>query len=104
MKPSERAVRSTPVPLLSIALRAARTRSTESEYSNKGSAGLPVESSIDSPATPVATAAPTLAATASGSTAKPPSKSPFTGISTLELIPLKCASASSLLTPLSGRH
>ena len=44
--------------------------------------GSPVESSIESPATPVAVAAETFTATAAGSIANPPSKSAFTGTST----------------------
>ena len=54
MNPSDRPVSRTPVPLASIAARAARMRSTASANSNSGRDGSPVESSIDSPATPVA--------------------------------------------------
>ncbi len=53
MKPSERAVSSTPVPLASMARRAARTRSTARSRSKSGASGSPVESSIDNPAMPV---------------------------------------------------
>ncbi len=63
----------------------------------------PVLSSIDSPWMPVFVAAETLAATCSGSTAKPPSKSPFTGRSVLAAIVWKCRSASSRDTRLSAR-
>jgi hypothetical protein len=41
-----------------------------------------VESSIERPAIPVAAASDTFALTSSGSTAKPPAKSAFTGTST----------------------
>ena len=67
--PSERPVSTTPVPVSSIAARAARTRSTASSSENSGSAASPVESSIDSPAIPVAAARFTFAPTCSGSTA-----------------------------------
>ena len=79
MNPSDRAVSRTPVPLSSMARRAARIRSTASVKSNSGFAASPVESSIERPATPVAVAAATLAATSSGAIAKPPSKSALTG-------------------------
>ena len=94
MNPSERPVRRMPVPLSSIALRAARTRSTASSNSNRGLAGSPVESSIEIPEMPVAVAADTLAATRSGSTAKPPSKSALTGTFTPSAMDRMCASAS----------
>ena len=55
-----------PVPLSSIARRAAWIRSTASEKSKSGLDASPVESSIESPAIPVAVAAATLAPTASG--------------------------------------
>ena len=67
--PSERPVSTTRLPVSSIAARAARTRSTASSSGRSGSASSPVESSIDSPATPVATARLTFAPTWSGSTA-----------------------------------
>ena len=83
MKPSDRPVSSTPVPLASMARRAARIRSTASGKSKSRFAGSPVESSIEIPASPVPTARATLAPTSSGSVAKPPRKSPFTGTGTL---------------------
>ncbi len=103
MKPSDRPVSSTPVPLASIARRAARTRSTASAKSNSGASASPVESSIEIPAIPVVTARATLAATPSGSSAKPPSKSALIGRSTAAAIAFRCARASSTDTPLSGR-
>ena len=54
--PSERPVSTTPVPLSSIACRAARIRSTASSKSKSGSFGSPEESSIESPAIPVSAA------------------------------------------------
>ena len=63
---------------------------------------VPVESSIESPAIPVATAAVTLAATSPGSTAKPPSKSAFTGSVTADATARRWASASSRVTWLSA--
>jgi hypothetical protein len=59
MKPSDRPVRRMPVPLSSIARRAARIRSTESVKSKSGSDASPVESSIESPAIPVEVAVET---------------------------------------------
>jgi len=56
----------------------------------QGLAASPVESSIDSPATPVATASLTLSATAAGSTPNPFSKSAFTGRSVAATISRKC--------------
>ena len=64
---------------------------------------LPVESSIEMPAMPVATALATLVATPSGATAKPPSKSALTGMATAAATWVRCPSASSSETPLSGR-
>lgn len=76
-------MRSTSVPLLSIACRAARMRSTARWKGYSGSERSSVESSIERPAIPVFVARDTLAATAAGSIAKPPSKSALTGRSTL---------------------
>jgi hypothetical protein len=56
---------------------------------------MPAESSIDNPAIPVAAASATFFATSSGAVAKPPSKSAFTGSSTVDARVLKWASASS---------
>jgi len=89
MKPSDRPVSRTPVPLASIARRAALTRSTARVRSNKGCEASPVESSIESPAIPVAVAAATLAPTSAGSVAKPPSKSALTGTVTPSAIDRK---------------
>src|SRR5207249_11204918 len=69
----------------------------------RGCDASPVESSIESPATPVPAASATLAPTSAGSVAKPPSKSALTGSSTPPAIARKCASASSSDTPLSAR-
>ena len=55
----------------------------------------PVESSIESPAMPVAAARATLSATPSGAIPKPPSKSALIGTSTLWPIARRCATASS---------
>src|SRR5216110_1989191 len=63
MKPSDRAVSTTPVLVASIARRAARIRSTDSVKSNSGFDASPVESSIERPAMPVAVAAVTFVAT-----------------------------------------
>ncbi len=82
------------MPLSSIALRAARTRSTASANSKSGAAASPVESSIERPAIPVAVAAVTLAATSAGATANPPSRSALTGTVTPLAIAWTCASAS----------
>jgi hypothetical protein len=57
-----------------------------------------VKSSIDRPATPVATHNLTLAATASGSTAKPPSKSAFTGTSAASAMSRQWVSTMSSVT------
>jgi hypothetical protein len=103
MNPSERPVRRMPVPLSSIACRVAWIRSTASVNSNRGSNASPVESSIESPAIPVAVAAATLARTAVGTIAKPPSKSALTGTSTPWTIDRKWVKACSSDTPLAGR-
>jgi hypothetical protein len=66
----------------SIASRAARTRSIAIGSSYRGDAGSPVASSIDRPATPVATHRATLSATSSGSSPYPDMKSALTGRST----------------------
>ena len=58
---------------------------------------------MERPAIPVATARVTLAATCSGSTAYPPSKSAVTGTSTAPAMSRRCASASSRVTFVSGR-
>ena len=58
-----------PVPLSSIACRAALIRSTARSKSKSGSSGSPEESSIESPAIPVSAASFTFAATPAGSTA-----------------------------------
>jgi hypothetical protein len=86
-----------------MARRAARMRSTASGKSWSGCDASPVESSIESPAIPVSAARATLAATPSGSTAKPPSKSALIGRSTASLSARKCASAWSSGTWLSRR-
>ena len=54
------------MPLASIASRAARTRSTARSKSNSGSSASPEESSIESPAIPVAAASVTFSATRGG--------------------------------------
>jgi hypothetical protein len=90
-------------PAPSMARRAARMRSTARATSYSGREASPVESSIDNAATPVSTARRTLSATPSGSAAKPPSKSAFTGRSVASTISRKCASAISRVMPLSGR-
>src|SRR5258705_9203619 len=82
---------------------AARTRSTASLSSWSGSAFLPVESSIDRPATPVVAAFATLTPTLSASAAKPSSKSALTGTSTHPAIVRRCASATSIEMSLSRR-
>ena len=82
MKPSERAVSTTPVPLGIDRPPRCRMRSTESAKSTSGRSRSPVESSIDSPATPVVDAAGDVGRDAFGSTAKPPSKSALTGSAT----------------------
>src|ERR1019366_2924625 len=81
IKPSVRAVNTTSPPALSIAARAAFTRASARSKSYSGRAGSPVESSIDSPATPVAMQRVTFSAMRSGSSAKPPSKSVLSGTS-----------------------
>ena len=68
------------------ACRAALIRAIARFRSNSGLVLSPVESSIDRPASPVLTARATFSAISSGSTAKPPSKSALTGMSTAELI------------------
>ena len=73
----------TGLPVASMAWRAARMRSTAKENSKRGSAGSPVESSIERPAMPVAVAAVTFDGNgARVRSANPPSKSAFTGMST----------------------
>jgi hypothetical protein len=86
-----------------MAPRAARRRSTASSSVNKGRAASPVESSIDRPATPVATARRTLSATPAASGAKPFSKSALMGTSTAATISCRWASAMSRVMPLSAR-
>src|SRR5688500_18840835 len=103
MNPSDRPVSRTPLPESSSARRAARTRSTARSSSNSGREGSPVESSIESPAMPVSAASATFSATFAGSTAKPPSKSAFTGTVTADAMARRCASTSSTVTPLSAR-
>ena len=58
-----------------------------------GSASSPVESSIDRPGIPVATASFTFSLTCSGSTAKPPWKSALTGTATASATSRRCSSA-----------
>src|ERR1700722_14596069 len=100
-KPSQRPVRRTPLPSASIAERAALMRSMADARSYSGLVASPVESSIDNPATPVLTAAATLAATFSGLWAKPPSKSALTGRSTASQSAVRCCNTSSSVTRLS---
>ena len=90
-KHSARATRSTPVPDRSIASRAAPTRSTARDRSYRGAAGSPAASSIESPATPVATHRMTLSATSEGSRSYPDEKSALTGTSTAVAISPMCA-------------
>ena len=66
---SRYSVSRTPVPLSSIAWRAAATRSTASAKSHNGCSGFWLESSTESPATPVPQARVTWACTSLGSTA-----------------------------------
>jgi hypothetical protein len=61
-----------------------------------------VESSIDSPATPVCTPRATLAPTLAGSCAKPPSKSALTGRSTAAHNAVRWVQTSSIVTRLSA--
>jgi hypothetical protein len=60
---------------------------------------LPVESSIESPATPVSQARRTFSATPAASAPKPLSKSAFTGRSVAATISCRCASAMSREMP-----
>src|SRR5829696_133288 len=102
-KPSVRAVSTMPVPLASIACRAARMRSTASRTSCSGLSSSPVESSIERPAMPVPAARRTCSATGSGSTAKPPSKSALTGTLTAAETARRWSRVWSSVTPLSAR-
>lgn len=70
-------------------------RSTATSMGNSGASGLPVESSIDRPATPVSTASRTLRATACGSAPKPFSKSALTGSEVAATSSRRCASTAS---------
>ena len=65
--------------------------------------GLARQSSMERPAMPVVTASITFAATPSGVTAKPCSKSALTGTVTARQIDRTCASTSRSATWLSGR-
>ena len=69
MKFSARPTSSVSPPPASMAARAARMRSTAVGMSRKGASASPVESSMESPATPVSTASRTLRATPSTSSA-----------------------------------
>ena len=99
--PSDRPVSSTRPPWSSIAFLAARILATDRSKGNRGSAASSLESSIDRPAMPVSTARATFAATPSGSTAYPPSKSALTGTSTDPATARRCSSTSSRVTRLS---
>ena len=83
-----RAVNTTSPPALSIAARAAFTRASARSESYSGMLGSVVESSIYSPATPVAMQRVTFRATPSGSSAKPFSKSALSGTSVAVAISL----------------
>ena len=78
-----------------MAARAARSRSTATGSGYSGVSGRPVLSSIESPATPVATHAATFDATPSGVAAKPDSKSAFTGRSVAPTMARMLASVAS---------
>jgi len=82
----------------SIAFRAARTRSTAIGRLYRGDVGSPVPSSIDRPATPVATHRVTLSATSAGSSPYPDMKSALTGRSTAAVILAMSARVRSPLT------
>ncbi len=64
-----------------MAFRAAFSRSTATSSSKRGAALSPVASSMERPATPVATQRRTLSATPAASAPNPDSKSAFTGTS-----------------------
>src|SRR5665213_3330798 len=100
-EPSQRPVSKTLLLSASMAARAALMRATASSRSYSGCLASPVESSIDSPATPVLTPRATLAPTLSGSGANPPSKSALTGRSTAPHSSVRCFSASSSAMRLS---
>src|SRR3984893_633374 len=101
-KPSQRPVSNTPLLSASIAARAASMRAIANARPYSGVAGSPVESSIDRPATPVLTAAATLAPTFSALWAKPPSKSALTGRSTAPHSAVRCCKTSASVTRLSA--
>jgi hypothetical protein len=90
-------------PAWSIARRAARILSIATASSYSGAAASPVESSIESPATPVSTASRTFRETPAASRAKPLSKSALIGRSVAAAMSARCCSTPSSVTAPS-RH